>query len=127
MISGQPSSPGSLAGVRVIDLSRYLSGPTATMLLADMGADVIKVETVPSGDPARQAGPFRDGESVYFMASNRNKRGIAVNMKDPAGRQIVADLAAGADVLVQNFRPGTAEKIGLAYETLRERNPRLVY
>src|SRR6185437_14870065 len=107
------SQLGSLAGIRVIDLSRYLSGPTTTMLLADLGADVIKVETLPLGDPARQAGPFREHESVYFMASNRNKRSIAVNLKDPAGRTLVADLAAGADVLVQNFRPGTVEKMGL--------------
>ncbi len=117
----------SLEGIRVIDLSRYLSGPTATMLLADMGADVIKVETLPEGDPARQSGPFHQGESVYYMASNRNKRSIAVDLKDPAGRQLVADLAAQADVLVQNFRPGIVEKMGLGYDAVRERNPRLVY
>ncbi|HEY8286305.1 MAG TPA: CoA transferase [Chloroflexota bacterium] len=127
MASASQAPPGSLAGIRVIDLSRYLSGPTTTMLLADLGADVIKVETLPRGDPARQAGPFREQESVYFMASNRNKRSIALNLKDPAGRKLVADLAAGADVLVQNFRPGTVEKMGLGYDELRERNPRLIY
>lgn len=118
---------GCLDGIRVVDLSRYLSGPTATMLLADMGADVIKVESLPHGDPARQSGPFHESESVYYMSSNRNKRSIAVNLKDRAGQKLVADLAAQSDVLVQNFRPGTAEMMGLGYGVLRERNPQLVY
>lgn len=118
---------GSLTGIRVIDLSRYLSGPTATMLLADMGADVIKVESLPLGDPARQSGPFHQSESVYYMASNRNKRSIAVNLRDPRGQKLVADLTAHADVIVQNFRPGMVDKMGLGYEALHARNPRLIY
>lgn len=118
---------GSLSGIRVIDLSRYLSGPTATMLLADMGADVIKVESLPLGDPARQSGPFHETESVYYMASNRNKRSVAVDLRSPQGQALVADLAADADVLVQNFRPGMVDKMGLSYDRLHVRNPRLVY
>lgn len=117
----------ALHGIRVLDLSRYLSGPTLTMLLADLGADVIKVETLPIGDPARQSGPFVGGESVYYMASNRNKRSLAVNLRDPRGRELCLALADQTDVLVQNFRPGVVERIGLDYEQLRERNERLVY
>jgi crotonobetainyl-CoA:carnitine CoA-transferase CaiB-like acyl-CoA transferase len=129
-----PSSPVSerigmaaLEGLRVVDLTRYLSGPTATMLLADLGADVIKVETLPTGDAARQSGPFQDGESVYYMASNRNKRSIAINVRTERGRQIVQDLAGSADVFVQNFRPGTAQRMGLGSQELLSRNPRLIY
>jgi crotonobetainyl-CoA:carnitine CoA-transferase CaiB-like acyl-CoA transferase len=118
---------GALAGIRVVDLSRYLSGPTATMLLADEGADVIKVESLPNGDPARESGPFHGGESVYFMASNRNKRSLAVNLRDPDGLAIVRRLCARADVFVHNFKPGTVEKMGLDPATLQGENPRLVY
>jgi crotonobetainyl-CoA:carnitine CoA-transferase CaiB-like acyl-CoA transferase len=117
----------ALDGVRVIDVSRYLSGPTLTMLLADLGADVIKVESLPRGDPARESGPFQEGESVYYMASNRNKRSIALDLRSPEGREVVLDLLRDADVFVQNFRPGTAEKMGLGVEALRALNPRLVY
>lgn len=116
-----------LEGIKVVDLSRYLSGPTLTMLLADFGADVVKVETLPGGDPARSSGPFHDGESVYYMASNRNKRSLAVDLRSEAGKAIVHELLAGADVLVQNFRPGVAEKMGLGYETVSAENPGLVY
>lgn len=118
---------GSLTGIRVVDLSRYLSGPTAAMLLADEGADVIKVESLPGGDPARESGPFHGGESVYFMSSNRNKRSLAVNLRDPAGLALVRRLSARADVVVHNFKPGTVEKMGLDALTLRRENPRLVY
>jgi crotonobetainyl-CoA:carnitine CoA-transferase CaiB-like acyl-CoA transferase len=114
-------------GIRVVDFSRYLSGPTATMLLADLGADVVKVEGLPNGDPSRESGPFHDGESVYFMCSNRNKRSIAVDMRDPAGMSVVSNLVARADVVVQNFKPGTMEKMGLGYDEIRPSNPRLVY
>jgi crotonobetainyl-CoA:carnitine CoA-transferase CaiB-like acyl-CoA transferase len=116
----------ALAGTKVLDLSRYLSGPTATMLLADMGADVIKIESLPGGDPARESGPFHNNESVYYMASNRNKRSVAVNLRSSQGKALLWKLIADADVLVQNFKPGTLEKMGLDYATLRARNPRLI-
>ncbi len=117
----------TLDGIRVVDFSRYLSGPTAAMLLADMGADVIKVEGLPNGDPSRESGPFHADQSVYFMCSNRNKRSLAVDLRNPAGRSLAASLVATADVVVENFKPGTMEKIGLGYEQLREEHPRLVY
>src|SRR3954471_7317473 len=99
----------ALNGIRVLDFSRYLSGPTLTMLLADLGADVVKVETLPTGDPARQSGPFHRSESVYYMASNRNKRSIALDLRTDAGRDILYRMIDGADIFAQNFRPGTAE------------------
>jgi crotonobetainyl-CoA:carnitine CoA-transferase CaiB-like acyl-CoA transferase len=117
----------ALDGLRVLDFSRYLSGPTLTMLLADLGADVVKVETLPQGDPARLSGPFHDAESVYYMASNRNKRSLAVDLRRPEGKEICLRLADRADVFVQNFRPGVAEDMGFGFEVLRNRNPRLVY
>ncbi len=118
---------GALAGIRVVDLSRYLSGPTATMLLADEGADVVKVESLPNGDPARESGPFHDGESVYYMASNRNKRSLAVNLREREGLAIVRRLVTQADVFVHNFKPGTVEKMGLDAATLQADNPRLIH
>lgn len=116
-----------LEGLRVIDLTRYLSGPTLTMLLADLGAEVIKVETLPHGDPARQSGPFHGTESVYYLASNRNKRSIAVDLRMADGRDIVYRLVERADVFVENFRPGTAVAMGFGAEELHRRNPGLVY
>ena len=116
-----------LDGIQVVDVSRYLSGPTATMLLGDLGASVIKVEGLPRGDAARESGPFQDSESVYFMASNRNKRSIAVDLRHPDGLALVRRLAGRADVFVQNFKPGTVEKMGLGFEDLASLNPRLVY
>lgn len=117
----------ALDGLRVVDLTRYLSGPTLTMLLADLGADVVKVETLPTGDPARQSGPFHGSESVYYMASNRNKRSIALDLRTQAGVDVLYRMIDRADVFVQNFRPGTAEEMGLGAEILRKRNPRLIY
>ncbi|QSE87834.1 CoA transferase (plasmid) [Rhodococcus pseudokoreensis] len=117
----------ALDGIRVVDLTRYLSGPTLTMLLADLGADVIKIETLPVGDPARQSGPFQDGESVYYMASNRNKRSIALDLRTPEGMQACRDLILDADVFVQNFKPGTTDAMGLGAADLHELNPQLVY
>src|SRR3954467_1807670 len=117
----------ALNGIRVLDFSRYLSGPTLTMLLADLGADVVKVETLPTGDPARLSGPFPGAESVYYIASNRNKRSLAGISGDGEGADICHRLADRADVFVQNFRPSVAEAMGFDYHTLRERNPRLVY
>ncbi len=117
----------ALDGIRVVDLTRYLSGPTLTMLLADLGAEVIKVESTPSGDPARQSGPFHESESVYYMASNRNKQSLAIDVRSTEGREILRELIAGADVFVENFRPGTADSMGLDHETLDALNPELVH
>lgn len=118
---------GALDGVKVVDLTRYLSGPTLTMLLADLGADVVKIETLPTGDPARQSGPFSEGESVYYMASNRNKRSVALDLRSTEGTAALRALIAEADVFVQNFKPGTTEKMGLSPAALHELNSRLVY
>ncbi|MFD5538474.1 CaiB/BaiF CoA transferase family protein, partial [Streptomyces sp. NPDC127079] len=123
-----PDAPAALAGIRVLDLSRILSGPVATMVLADLGADVIKVEDTKDGDDTRQwAPPYQGNESAYFLSANRNKRGISVDLKTEQGREFVLRLADRADVVVENFRPGTADRLGLGYRELSARNPRLVY
>jgi crotonobetainyl-CoA:carnitine CoA-transferase CaiB-like acyl-CoA transferase len=118
---------GPLDGVRVLDLTRVLTGPYATLLLADLGAEVIKVERLDLGDETRIIPPRRDGESHYFLSVNRNKKGIAVDLKHPRGRDLVRDLALHSDVLVENFRPGVTRRLGLDAETLGKLNPRLVY
>jgi crotonobetainyl-CoA:carnitine CoA-transferase CaiB-like acyl-CoA transferase len=118
---------GTLDGLSVLDLSRYIAGPTASMMLADQGADVIKVESLPVGDPSRQSGPYDDGHSVYFMSANRNKRSLALNLRDPEALAIVAELAAKADVLIENFKPGTTSAMGIGPDFLAATNPRLVY
>ena len=116
-----------LDGIVVADFSRVLAGPLATAALGDLGATVIKVES-PQGDDTRAWGPpFVDGESSYFMSVNRNKRSIALNLKDPADRALARKLAVKADVLVENFRSGVAERLGLGYDELSALNPRLVY
>ena len=120
------SSP--LEGITVLDLTRVLSGPYCTMLLADMGARVIKIEQPGRGDDTRGWGPpFVSGESAYFMSINRNKESVTLDFKRPDGREILERLAARADVLVENFRPGTLDKIGFDYSTLSAKYPRLVY
>ena len=117
-----------LCGVRVLDLSRVLAGPYCSMLLADLGADVAKVEIPGKGDDTRAWGPpFLKGESVYFLSANRNKRSITIDMKKPAGLALVRDLAKKADVLLENFRPGTMDRLGLSWDVLRELNPRLIF
>ncbi|HXM54161.1 MAG TPA: CoA transferase [Candidatus Dormibacteraeota bacterium] len=118
---------GPLNGVRVLDLTRVLAGPFATMLLADLGADVIKVERPGDGDETRHLPPLREGESHYFMSVNRGKRGIAIDLKQPAGRDLALELAGASDVLVENFRPGVIARLGLDYERVRGVNPALVY
>ncbi|MBI3979716.1 MAG: CoA transferase [Chloroflexi bacterium] len=116
-----------LADVRVVDLSRVLAGPYCTMMLGDLGADVVKVELPGVGDDTRGWGPpFAAGESAYYLAVNRNKRGITLNLKQPRGRIILEKLIADADVVVENFRAGTLERLGLGYDQLAARNPRLV-
>src|SRR5260221_11777185 len=119
---------GPLSGVKVVELAQIMAGPTCGMLLADMGADVIKVEKLPGGDDTRSySEPAIGGESAAFMLLNRNKRGIAVNLKKPGGLEVVKRLLAGADVVTENYRKGALEKLGLGYEVLRSLNPRLVY
>lgn len=116
-----------LEGVVVLDLSRVLAAPYTGMILADMGADVIKIERPGQGDDSRQYSPFKNGESVYYMSLNRGKRSVTLNMKTEEGKQILKDLVKKADVLVENFRGGTMEKLGLGYDVLKEINPRLIY
>jgi crotonobetainyl-CoA:carnitine CoA-transferase CaiB-like acyl-CoA transferase len=119
---------GPLTGLRVMDFTRALAGPHCTLLLADMGAEVIKIERVKGGDEVRRMGPpFINGESAAFMASNRNKKSVTVDLKDPRGREICVRLAKWADVLVENFRPGVMKGLGLDYPTLSQVNPRLIY
>jgi formyl-CoA transferase/CoA:oxalate CoA-transferase len=119
---------GPLAGIRVLDLTRALSGPFATMILGDLGADVIKVEDVWHGDDTRRWGPpFQGDDAVYFLSINRSKRGLSVNLKTPEGRQIVQQLACRSDIVMENFRPGTAARLGLGYEELSGQNPALIY
>jgi crotonobetainyl-CoA:carnitine CoA-transferase CaiB-like acyl-CoA transferase len=116
-----------LDGVKVLDLTRALAGPYCTMVLGDLGADVIKVERLPGGDDSRRLGPHRDGESYCFAQVNRNKRGIALDLKHPAGQAALLEIAAGCDVFVENFRPGTTPRLGCDYESVRARNPQIVY
>jgi crotonobetainyl-CoA:carnitine CoA-transferase CaiB-like acyl-CoA transferase len=117
-----------LKGIKVIELAQIMAGPTCGMLLADMGADVIKVEKLPGGDDTRSyTEPSINGESAAFMILNRNKRGMAVNLKAPGGLEVVKKLLADADVVTENYRKGTLEKLGLGYDVLEKLNPRLVY
>jgi len=119
---------GPLNGIKVVELAQIMAGPTCGMLLADMGADVIKVEKLPGGDDTRSySEPQVNGESAAFMILNRNKRGIAVNLKTPGGLEVVKKLLADADVVTENYRKGTLEKLGLGYDVLQKLNPRLVY
>jgi crotonobetainyl-CoA:carnitine CoA-transferase CaiB-like acyl-CoA transferase len=116
-----------LAGVRVIDFTRILAGPFGSMFLGDMGAEVIKVEEPAKGDDTRGWPPFVGGEATYFMAVNRSKKSLTLNMKAPEGQDILRKLVSKADVVLENFRPGTMERLGFGYESLRALNPRLVY
>jgi CoA:oxalate CoA-transferase len=118
---------GPLAGITIVDLSRILAGPYCTLLLAELGARVIKVEPPPGGDDARQYGPFKNGKSTYFASVNRGKESIALDLKSTDGRDIFERLLDKADALVENFRPGTLEKLGYGWDTLHPRYPRLVY
>src|ERR671935_1454962 len=117
-----------LDGLRVLDLSRVLAGPYCTMVLADLGADVVKVERPGEGDETRGWGPpLAGGESAYYLSVNRSKRSCAIDLREPAGRELAQDLCAGADVVVENFKVGGAGRLGLGYEQVRERNPAIVY
>jgi crotonobetainyl-CoA:carnitine CoA-transferase CaiB-like acyl-CoA transferase len=118
---------GPLEGLFVLDISRTLAGPFCTMNLGDMGADVIKVEEPTGGDETRQWLPYWDGQSCFYLAVNRNKRNIAVNLKHPQGVEVVKKLAAKADVMIESFRTGATDRMGLGYEDISALNPRLIY
>ena len=118
---------GPLKGIRVLDLTRILAGPYATMILRDLGAEVIKIEQPGVGDEARDFGPFKNDFSLYFMSVNRGKKSITLNLKSPRGKELFLELVKGSDILVENFRPGTMEKLGLDYESLKTHHPSLLY
>ena len=118
---------GPLKGIRVLDLTRILAGPYATMILRDLGAEVIKIEQPGVGDEARDFGPFKNDFSLYFMSVNRGKKSITLNLKSQRGKELFLELVKGSDILVENFRPGTMEKLGLDYESLKEHHPSLLY
>lgn len=119
---------GPLSGMKVVELAHIMSGPVCGMMLADMGADVVKVEKVPDGDDSRRFSPILpSGESASFMIVNRNKRGIGLNLKSEGGREVLKRLLSEADVVTENYRAGTMEKFGLGYDTLKELNPGLIY
>lgn len=117
----------ALEDVRVLDLTRVVAGPYGGSILGDFGADVIKIEVPGKGDDARGYAPYRNGESMYYANLNRNKRGITLNLKSDEGKEIFKKLVAKADVLLENYRPGVMEKLGLGYDVLKEINPRLIY
>ena len=117
----------SLSGLKILDMTRVLAGPYCTMILADLGADVIKIEAPESGDDSRQFGPYVNGESAYFMSINRNKRSMTLDLKSPSGKALFLELIQKVDVVVENFRPGTMEKLGLGYEELKKLNPAIIY
>lgn len=116
-----------LAGLRVLDLSRALAGPYCAMILADLGAEVIKVEPTPGGEMIRNWGPFQDGVSVYYLSIHRNKKSMVVNFRDPAGLALLREMAQEVDILVENFKPGAMAEMGLDYATLARANPRLIF
>ena len=119
--------PGPLAGIRVLDFTRVLAGPAASLALADLGAEVIKVEPPGTGDETRTFPPIRDGESHYFLGVNRGKRSIVLDLKSAEGLAVARDLAAKCDIVVENYRPGVMDRLGLGYEALSADNPGLIY
>jgi crotonobetainyl-CoA:carnitine CoA-transferase CaiB-like acyl-CoA transferase len=126
MASSSPNTP--LAGVRVADLSRVLAGPYCTMVLADLGADVVKIERPEGGDETRAWGPpFAGGEAAYYLSVNRGKRSCALDLSQPEGRELALEICARADAVIENFKLGGAERLGVGYEQVRERNSRIVY
>ena len=116
-----------LAGQRVLDLSRALAGPFCAMILADLGADVVKIEPTPDGEMVRKWGPFKDGISLYYLSIHRNKRSLAVNFRDPRGLELIREMARSADILVENFKPGVMKEMGMDYPKLAAANARLVF
>jgi crotonobetainyl-CoA:carnitine CoA-transferase CaiB-like acyl-CoA transferase len=122
-----PTWPGPLAGIRVLDFTRVLAGPAASLALADLGAEVIKVEPPGSGDETRDFPPIRDGESHYFLSVNRGKKSIVIDLKAPEGVALAKELAAKCDIVVENYRPGVMDRLGIGYAALAAINPRLIY
>ncbi len=119
---------GPLSGLKVIDLTHVMAGPTCTLMLADMGADVIKIEKSPHGDDSRHMVPPKVGdEPAAFLMMNRNKRGMVIDLKKPGGARVLRRLLKTADVLMENFAPGVMERLGLGYGDLRKENPALIY
>lgn len=121
------SWPGPLKGIRVLDFTRVLAGPSAALALADLGAEVLKIEPPETGDETRLFPPFRDEVSHYFLSVNRGKKSIVVDLKTPAGIAVARDLATRCDILIENYRPGVMDRLGLSYEELAKLNPRLIY
>lgn len=121
------NNKGILDGIIVLDLTRVLAGPYCGMLMADMGATVYKIEVPEKGDDSRAFGPYVNGESVYYMNFNRSKQGCTLNLKAPEGKEIFKEMVKKADVVIENYRPGTMEKLGLGYDVLKEINPAIVY
>jgi len=117
---------GPLQGVKVVDVSRYIAGPYCAMLLGDLGAEVIKIEKIKTGEETRGIEPLIGGDSLFFMVFNRNKKSITLNLRDPLGQEILRKLATEADILIENFRPGIMEKMGCGWEVLHELNPQLI-
>ena len=117
---------GILNGIRVLDLSRYIAGPWCGLLLADLGAEVIKVEKAGVGDETRTLGPWKNGKTLYYPAFNRNKKSVTVNFRDKKGVELIKGLIKESDVLLENFRPGTMKKMGLDYSEVKKINPRIV-
>jgi len=126
-VGGRGKKKPPLAGIRVLDLTRVLAGPFCSMILGDMGAEVIKVEEPGKGDDTRGWPPFAGGEATYFLSVNRNKKSLTLNMKAPDGQAILRKLVAKSDVVLENFRPGTMERLGFGFAALRKLNPRLIY
>lgn len=118
---------GPLHGIKVLDITTNISGPSLTMILGDLGAEIIKVERPDIGDDSRKMGPIWDSDGVYFLYINRNKRSIVIDMKTPEGKEILLDLIKTVDVFVENFRYGKADKLGLSYEKMKKQNPHLIY
>ncbi len=123
----EASRAGPLTGIRVLDLSRMLAGPYCTALLADLGAEVLKIEQPGRGDDSRDIGPFRNGVSIYFGILNRRKRSVTLNLKEPEARELFLDLARHSHVVVENFRPGVATRLGIDHAAVQAVNPRIVY
>ncbi len=124
--SDVPNATGPLLGIRILDLGTMIAGPVACTLLADFGADVIKIEEPRAGDPLRHIGPFAQDESLFWNVEARNKKSVTLDLKQPAGRALLLRLVAQADAVVENFRPGVLARLGLAYEDLKQVNPRIV-
>lgn len=118
---------GALSNIRVLDLTRVLAGPYCTMMLADMGAEVIKIEIPGKGDDTRNFGPYKNNSSMYYANVNRNKLGVSLNMKTPEGKALFLQMVKNADMVVENYRPGVMDKLGLGYDVLKEVNPRIIY